>query len=348
VSRRVDPVLIGAFVLGAVILAITAILLLAGGEIFRERREHVMYFEGAAQGLQAGAPVMFLGVKVGKVRHIRIGLDEQSGRFIVPVTVEIEPNIVRTRNGEAIDLREPATLRRLVDRGLRARLRMQSILTGQLYVALDFHPERPAVFVSADDAASEIPTIRTAIQELTTRLESFPIDDFLADVAGIAADVRRIAADPATADLPRRLRATLERLEAFTARLETQIDPTLGALREDLRELRATLAAARGSLARVEEAAGRVAEFSRPGSEMVSKFNRAADDLSAAAQAVQRLAATDSAVVSGFEEAVEEISKAARALRSLSETLEEQPQAILWGKREHRPDDTRAPERVTP
>ena len=72
-SRKANPTLIGAFVLGAVVLAIAATLLLAGGSWFGERRQHVLYFEGAAQGLQVGAPVVFLGVKVGTVKQIQLG-----------------------------------------------------------------------------------------------------------------------------------------------------------------------------------------------------------------------------------------------------------------------------------
>ncbi len=143
-SKQANPTLIGAFVLGALALAILATLLLAGGTWFGERRQHVLYFEGAAQGLQVGAPVVFLGVKVGTVKEIQLGLDQSSLRFLVPVIIEIEPNVVHTRNGQTIDLRDRGVMRGLVERGLRGRLRMQSLLTGQLYVDLDDHRDQEA------------------------------------------------------------------------------------------------------------------------------------------------------------------------------------------------------------
>ena len=180
-SRKANPTLIGAFVLGAIALAIITTLLLAGGSWFGERRQHVLYFAGAAQGLQVGAPVVFLGVKVGTVKQIQLGLDAQSNRFLVPVTIEVQPHVVHTHGGENIDLRDRATVRQLVERGLRGRLRLQSLLTGQLYVDLDFHPDKPAIFAALDPEQSEIPTIRTAVQ--------------------------------ATQDLPRRLDATLRHLD---------------------------------------------------------------------------------------------------------------------------------------
>jgi glycyl-tRNA synthetase alpha chain len=209
-SRRADPALIGAFVLGALALAIATILLVAGDDWFRKHSQHTLYFEGAAHGLQVGAPVVFLGVKVGTVKKIQLGLDESSDTFVVPVAIEVEPQVVRTKSGERIDLRDREALRRLIERGLRARLRMQSILTGQLYVDLDFHPDKPARFVAPDPAISEIPTIRTAVQELTRKLEGFPMDTFLADVAAIGASLNQTLNTPETRNLPRRLDPTFQ------------------------------------------------------------------------------------------------------------------------------------------
>lgn len=99
-SRKADPALIGAFVLGAIVLSVVTILLVAGDDWFRKHSQHMLYFEGAAHGLQVGAPVVFLGVKVGTVKHIQLGLDESNHKFVVPVTIEIEPHVVRSRDGE--------------------------------------------------------------------------------------------------------------------------------------------------------------------------------------------------------------------------------------------------------
>jgi paraquat-inducible protein B len=300
-SRRADPALIGAFVLGAIVLAIVTILLVAGDEWFRVRSKHMLYFEGAAQGLQVGAPVVFLGVKVGTVKRIQLGLDESNHKFVVPVTIEVEPHIVRTRSGEQIDLRDRETLNRLVQRGLRARLAMQSILTGQLYVDLDFHPDKPARYVAADPSVSEIPTIRTAIQELTTKLEDFPMDKFLTDVTAVGDALNKTLNSPEARNLPRRLDATLKHLESLAARLETAADHV-------------------GTLAGAD-------------SELVRNLTRASGELAGAASAVRGLTEAESPTVQNMNQALMEITRAAQALRQLAELLEEQPDAIIKGKR---------------
>jgi len=332
-SKKADPALIGAFVLGAVVLAVVTILLVAGDDWFRKHSQHMLYFEGAAHGLQVGAPVVFLGVKVGTVKNIRLGLDEPGNKFVVPVSIEVEPQVVRTKSGEQIDLRDRETLRRLVERGLRARLRMQSILTGQLYVDLDFHPDKPARFVATDPEVSEIPTIRTAVQELTTRLEGFPMDTFLADVAAIGASLNQTLNTPETRNLPRRLDATLKHLESLAVRLDAKSGPILDETRADLVEMRKALVAAQSAMARLETAADRIGALAGADSELVRNLTRASEELAGAAKAVRGLAEAESPTVQNVIQTLKEIARAAQALRQLAELLEQQPDAILRGKR---------------
>lgn len=332
-SRKADPALIGVFVLGAIALAVITILLVAGDDWFSKRSQHMLYFEGAAQGLQVGAPVVFLGVKVGTVKNIRLGLDESSNKFVVPVTIEIEPHIVRTKGGEQIDLRDRDTLRRLVERGLRGRLRLQSILTGQLYVDLDFHPDKPARFIAPDPAVSEIPTIRTTVQELTARLEGFPMDKFLTDVAAIGAALSQTLDTPETRSLPRRLDATLKHLESLAARLDAKSGPILDETRTDLVEMKKALVAAQAAMARLEGAADRVGTLAGADSELVRNLTQAGAELAGAAQSVRRLAESESPTVQHANQALKEVARAAEALRKLAELLEQQPDAILRGKR---------------
>lgn len=333
-SKQANPTLIGAFVLGAIALAIITTLLLAGGSWFGQRQKHVLYFEGAAQGLQVGAPVVFLGVKVGTVKQIQLGLDEKSQRFLVPVIIEIEPQVVYTRGVEPVDLRDRATVRQLVERGLRGRLRMQSLLTGQLYVDLDFHPDKPAYFAALDPKLSEIPTIRTAVEELTSKLEGFAMDKFLADVTAISTAINKLMSDPSTQDLPKRLNATLRQLELLAAHLDARSMPILEKADQDLIEMRKALVGAQAALAKVELAADRVASLASPDSKMVGNMVRASDELAKAATSLRSLTAQDSPTVQNMNAALKEISRAADALRLLAETLERQPDAIYRGKRQ--------------
>lgn len=318
-SRQANPTLIGAFVFGAVILGAVTTMLLAGGQWFQERRQHVLYFEGAAQGLQVGAPVVFLGVKVGTVRRIQLGLDAESRRFMVPVIIEVEANMIQSLRGDQVDLQDRDILRQLVEQGLRAQLKMQSLLTGQLYVDLDFHPDKPARFIAGESEESEIPTIPTAVEEFATTLEGFPMEEFLADLAAISQSLNAILSSEATRMIPVRLEATLAHLQSLSAKLDRAGGPMLA-------EMRTALEATQAAMVKI----GGVAEA---GSPAVASVGKASEELAKAAQALQGLAREESPTVQQLNTALKEISRAARALRLLAETLEQQPEAVVQGKR---------------
>lgn len=332
-SKKASPTLIGAFVFGAIILATTAVLLLAGRQWFQERRQHMMYFDEAAQGLQVGAPVVFLGVKVGTVKQIELGLNEESRCLMVPVTVELAPHTVKSSSGEQIDLQDRETIRQLVDRGMRARLKVQSLLTGQLYVDLAFYADKPARFISHDPEISEIPTIPTTVHEFSAMLQDFPMTQFLNDLASISASVRTILSAEALTSIPDRLDATLIHLESLTARLDSDAGPLLAAAQKDLHELHKATDAVQTAMGKVSRAADRVEQLADEDSRMYESITRAGAELAAAGQALQQLADEQSPTVQRIDLSLQEISRAARSLRRLTESLELQPEAVLRGKR---------------
>ena len=318
-SKQANPTLIGAFVLGAVILGAVTTMLLAGGQWFQERRRHVLYFEGAAQGLQVGAPVVFLGVKVGTVKRIQLGLDAENRRFMVPVIIEVEADMVQSLRGDQVDLQDRDILRQLVEQGLRAQLKMQSLLTGQLYVDLDFHPDKPARFIGGDSEESEIPTIPTTVEEFATTLEGFPMEEFLSDLAAISQSLNALLSSEETKMIPVRLEATLAHLESLSAKLDRDGDPVLA-------EMRAALEATQAAMVKISGVA-------EAGSPVVASLGKASEELAKTAQALQKLTGEGSPTVQHLDTALREISRAARALRLLAETLEQQPEAIVQGKR---------------
>lgn len=341
-SKHANPVLIGAFVIGAMALGIITVLLLAGGQWFIEPRQHIMYFDGGGQGLQEGAPVVFLGVKVGTVKRIHLGLDHESSTFMVAVTIEIQPSMVESNTQEQVDLRDPVTIRALVERGLRARLRMQSLLTGQLYVDLDFYPEKPARFISKQPEISEIPTIPTTVDELASKLEGFPADKFFADVSIISESVKKILATPEVQALPSRLEATLVHLTSLTQKLDSMAPPLLAEVQTDLAEMRKALTSAQTAAKKIGAAADKtgiaamnISTLTDPKAPVIENFADAGKELAETAKTVRDLTDNQSPTISTLQAALKEMARAAQAMRILAETLEQQPEAILRGKKNH-------------
>jgi paraquat-inducible protein B len=169
--QRSNPRVIGGFVMGGLALLVAAILVFGSGQLFKRYSKAVIFFKGSVGGLRVGAPVDFRGVQIGTVQDISIQYDAKSEQFSIPVVVDIDPTRVKEVGRTAEDT--PYTIESLIERGLRAELRMQSFVTGQMDVQLDFHrgdlvppraetstlpyPEIPAV-ASTFEQAQEILT----------------------------------------------------------------------------------------------------------------------------------------------------------------------------------------------
>lgn len=210
-SSKANPMVIGAFVVGAIVLAIAGVLVLGSGKLFKRTTKAVCYFTGDVMGLNVGAPVKFKGVDIGSVAAVRIRLPEQTGGptlesvkqgLRIPVIIEID-NDKLTQEGAAGTL-DRARVNQLVELGLRAQLVSQSFLTGLLLVQLDFNPEIPPTHILPPTSRLlEIPTIPTSMQQIQAaardvvrKLDAINLEG-LADSATRALDsIDRVAQSP--------------------------------------------------------------------------------------------------------------------------------------------------------
>ena len=165
-GKKANPAIIGAFVIGAVALAVVAVTVWGSGKLFRRQYPCVCYFPGSVNGLSAGAPVKFRGVQIGEVSDVRLLYAQTRGSPRIPVFLKIDNERMRglgSKRELSLEL-----LRELIDQGLRARLQTQSIVTGVLYVEFDLLPGTPVEMMQEPDAGyPEIPTLPTPLAEAT-------------------------------------------------------------------------------------------------------------------------------------------------------------------------------------
>ncbi|HXK22135.1 MAG TPA: MlaD family protein [Myxococcota bacterium] len=302
-SRRANPALIGAFVLGAVAIAIATIVVLASGSFFQTRDRFVMYFDEAVTGLSIGAPVVFEGVNVGKVVDVRIVIDSSREEAIaIPVVVEISSNRVEVQ-GESQGVVQG--VRRQIERGLRARLAMQSLVTGELYVSLDLAPEKTAVYKGPPDSQPpEIPTIpselaevRQTFRSLADRIGGLPLEELVGKLASAANGLDVLLKKPELQHAMSELDATLTEAHRVVAHVDRRVDPLAD-------EAQAAVAAAHEALVRVQGAVANVDQMVEPGSPVQ----------------VQLLTA------------LQQLERAARSVQALANALAAQPDSIVFGK----------------
>ena len=331
-KRRLSPTLIGTFVVVGLALIATAIIALAGNSLFTRKEKAVMFFSGSVYGLQVGAPVVFRGVRVGSVESIAVFYDRKTEDFSIPVVVGLEGDAVSGLDGrrtKGVGLALPA----LVERGLSAQLSMQSLLTGQLYVDLDLRPERPGNLRGTYLDVTEIPTTATAIQALKNQLEGMDFRKIAEDLSAIAASARAMVSGPELKQALTDLAAITATFNRVATKLDQRIDPLSNELQRSLVSTRTAMEGLGQAAGSVNKTSEQVAELLAPNAPLVQNLQRAADEVAGSAASLREATADDSSLRLGADRALDDLSRAARALRDLAETLEQQPDSLLRGRK---------------
>jgi paraquat-inducible protein B len=234
-SRQANPKLIGAFVLGGLALLGLGVLVFGGTRWFGDRSIYVAYFPGSVKGLQVGAPVDFRGVTIGQVTEIRIRYDASDGSLQIPVVMAINPERI-TVVGEESVVEGPDDFEDLIDRGLRAQLQVQSIVTGLLFIELDFYRQAPLNLVGAEDGYPEVPTIPSTMEQLEQTLGDVTqqVPELLRNVNALLAQVSAGLGEEGA------VQKILDDLAAFTTSLNNAA-PMLDQLVENATEAVAAL-----------------------------------------------------------------------------------------------------------
>jgi phospholipid/cholesterol/gamma-HCH transport system substrate-binding protein len=168
--KKANPKAVGGFVIGAVLLAVIAVIVFGSGRIFQERSQIVAFFSGSLQGLRAGAPVQFRGVDIGTVTDIYVQLNPDTLDFLIPVILEVDLDHVRGL--EEARTKGENRADELIKMGLRAQLNPQSLVTGQQTVQLVLRPDTPVNLVETDLPYQQIPTIPSQMAQMEQSIGS--------------------------------------------------------------------------------------------------------------------------------------------------------------------------------
>lgn len=275
-----------------------------------------LVFDGSLRGLSVGAPIDFLGVEIGQVRALSLQYDAERQRAPVLVLVLADLYPMRLGGVRAALAQLPAgggadgetdtaaadraLLQRLVDNGLRAQLRSGNLLTGQLFVAMDFYPKAGPLRLKTQDGVLTLPTVPGALSELQTQL------------GDIVQKLSRLPLD----DIGRAVADTLRQAET------TLKDLTPDA-RAALAETQRTLAAAQALLLQLGPEA----------TQSLQALRRAVDTAQATlAHADKTLLEPGAPLQRNLEQALIDVQRAAAALRVMADTLQRNPESLLRGK----------------
>jgi len=342
-SRKASPAVVGGFVIGGIVLILAGILMFGGRRFLVPSRTFVLYFEGSLHGLQEGAPVLFRGVKVGTVSDLIVRYDSRSHDISTPVYIQLEDRIEAIEGKESLE----QTVRDLIDRGLRAHLALQSLITGQLVVILDLRPDTPIRLVGSEPRHPEIPTVRSTMDQFTSTIENLPIEELVDQLLSLATGIDEFIRSDELADVVSNLNTALDETSRFVAHIDESVDPITKELTLTAEEARAALKQTRESVARLEDRVdaalrdiqsltARIESETGPIAENVNQtleeLRNAVVQARTTLTAIERTASEDSLLQTRLATALDEFARAARTVRSLADYLERHPESLLRGK----------------
>lgn len=337
-SKKASPVLIGIFTLAGLILAGIGAVLFGAGKYFENTYPILLHFDKSAYGLQVGSSVRFGGVRIGSVRSISVLVDPEENRKVIPVVVDLREKDLRLIGSEAgggLDLSTREGVEEAVASGLRAGMKQESLVTGQLYIEFDILPQEEG-FVYDTHRHTEypvVPTVGTQIDELISgiadglaKFNALDLDGVMSElrdvlsnskdqiaalnmkeindnIVSITEDVERITGDEKLISAVENLDRALAEIEELAAKANEGVGPLLA-------DLQSAIASTNESLARIEAAAG---------------------DIQQAAGGISDLSNPRAPVLMQMQNVLHETKRASQALEELSNDLKRNPGSLLRG-----------------
>lgn len=223
--------------------------LAANQELALKHSEHgalsfVLNFEESVRGLSIGAPVDFRGVVIGEVTAIDVGLDPENHGIQLPVKIALYPERMRMRDPtDAQKFNVRRLLNRMVGRGFRAQLRTSNLVTGQLYIGLDFFPGPRIAAIDWSKDPVELPTtpgslvqLQAMVVSIAEKLDKLPLEALSDEIRATLVTMKGAL---------RTLDDTLHQTTGLVQHLDQDLAP---AARDTLVEARKTLNAATDSM----------------------------------------------------------------------------------------------------
>ncbi len=327
-SRKANPTLIGVFVLGAIALAVAAIVFFGSMKFFSESEDFIVYFDEAVSGLEMGAPVKFRGVPIGSVReiYIRYNQDEESDHS--PVIIELDITLLNSSLGVDVDIRDEEVFFAVINQGYRAQLVTESFITGLLYIEIDIDVDagRP-IWIQEEAIYKEFPSkpsltaaLGQTAQEVFAMLGALDVQTINDELVGVLSKANNALGE---IEFSRINDSVIRAADSATELLRSEkIMTTLDNLNKALKEYEELASDIRGKIDPV------MAKADETNVEIQKTLRKVQD---ASAQ-IERTLSPESSIRYELENTLSELTELAESIRLLVEYLERNPRALLTGK----------------
>lgn len=328
-KTKISPATVGMFILGALALFVIGFLSFGGSNIFKKPSRFLVYFDESVSGLDPGAPIKFYGVRVGRVAAVNVRYDAAAKKAVVQTTCEINRNVLTDEQGVMIDLTDTEKFQQFVDRGLRARLSFTGI-TGLLFVELTIedpaeYPPDPlragAELLVVPAIPSPIAEVQSSIVEIVANIKKVDFPGLARDVRALLATANRKVGELDVLELSASVRRAADAVETFVNSPDAKA--VLANTNQTLSDLRATLG-------KIDQEVGPVSGELK---QTLAEAQAALEKLGAAANTTERFVREQGQVGDELTQALRQVADAAAALERVADALGRNPNALLVGKK---------------
>ena len=335
-SKRPNPTLIGFFMLGTLVLAVAGLFIFSPKLFTSDTAVFNSAFRESVNGLSVGSIVKCQGVPIGEVTDIQLFIDVEEETFYVPVFYEIDMERLRAITGSRLPFeRDEISLH--IEKGLRAQLQMESIVTGQMYIELAYHEAPgPPQYLQGGLENLEIPTLFSPMAQLGTEtsslvsnLRSVNVNAISDNLTAFLINANNKLDDLDLAGLNASIMEAARSIDNLVNSDEVQTVVTSAPVLTE--QLNATMADIQTLSQNIDEALGKLTtEVDATGEELrltLQSVRGSVNDANA-------LMSTDTGIGFHLQETLISLTDAADALRLLAESLEQNPDMLLRGRPE--------------
>ena len=329
-SQKANPTLIGAFVFGAIVIGIGAVLFFGSANLFAKKQIYETYFDQSVNGLAIGSNVKYKGVTVGKVTKVQLKFQGQGEAPIVRVLYEVNTDNLLNKFGLSIILNDRKFHERAIANGFRAKLDFESLISGQLFIALDFYKDTgpPVLHLEPDQDIFEIPPqpsdIEAILANLTKAIGNIGSVDF-ASLANQLQATLKSANDGIEAMHLDRLGSSLDKAANSISTLANgnEVKSALVSVRESFDQLTVTLKDLNPAVGDLKPT--------------LDQAKAALTNLQKSTAQLDQLLKSDSNFRYQLDSSLSEIGAAAAALQQLADFLQRHPNSLLFGRKPANP-----------
>ncbi len=300
---------------------------------------YLVYFDDTIRGLSVGAPVEFRGIRIGTVQSIEIRRNREAGQVRIGALLGLEPE--RLAIDDSDNSQDPKVglemAKKLIASGVRVQLKTGNILTGQLFVDMDFFPNAQVAEITMENGIPVLPSVPATLKNLTnqlasimTKLESLPFAAIGQQAEEAVAGINDLINSGEIQDSVRLLNEVMKSANSFVAAIDDE------EINKAVVNLNSTLERTNRLVALLQERAGPILDDVNKATSSANDLIRDARNTAGRAQkalaSVETVTAEDGKIGTELAATLQQLRAAARAIRIFVEYLERNPQALVRGK----------------